>query len=336
MSEDKKNITFFIVNNQNGEMKKLIIPFSKLKIASFLLAIFLIVLTAGIIDYVGLMGLSIENTRLKAENSILITQFQVIETKVSSLEDALEKVKTFTTKLKLITNTEDNDRLTKLTVQENKKSESPMEDFEPMEKRQTNEQMLRDDQLFSGSDLAKTEKGELAIAKSDQDYASLVIRIDNAVRDSHLKEQSVLELWETLSERQSLLNSTPNIKPARGWLSSGFGYRVNPVTGKKALHAGLDIAASPGAPVYAPADGVVGFASYDDTYGKIISLDHGYGITTRFGHLSQIYVHIGQRVNKWDVIGAVGNTGRSTGPHLHYEVRLHEVPIDPINYILED
>ncbi|HND86294.1 MAG TPA: M23 family metallopeptidase, partial [Pseudobdellovibrionaceae bacterium] len=110
----------------------------------------------------------------------------------------------------------------------------------------------------------------------------------------------------------------------------------SPFTGKPAIHAGLDLAAAPGSPVVAPADGMVVFASYDESYGKLITIDHGYGVTTRFGHLSQIYVQVGQRVNKFDVIGAVGNTGRSTGPHLHYEVRVSGTSIDPRNYILDD
>ncbi|MNL33206.1 Murein DD-endopeptidase MepM [compost metagenome] len=178
--------------------------------------------------------------------------------------------------------------------------------------------------------------GEVANETANKDYASLVIRIDKAVGETQLKEQSVIDLWESLSERQSLLNATPNMKPAKGWITSRFGYRMSPFSGKTALHAGLDIAAAPGSPVYAPADGVIIFASYDEGYGKLVSIDHGYGVTTRFGHMSQIYVQTGQRVNKWDVVGAVGNTGRSTGPHLHYEVRINGTAVDPINYILDE
>lgn len=146
----------------------------------------------------------------------------------------------------------------------------------------------------------------------------------------------MIDLWENLSERQSLLNSTPSIRPARGWLTSKFGYRVSPYSGKPTMHNGIDIAAAPGTPVYATADGVVTYAAYDETYGKLVSIDHGYGITTRFGHNSQIYVQVGQKVNRWDVVAAVGSTGRSTGPHCHYEVRLNNVPINPLNYILDE
>ncbi len=178
-------------------------------------------------------------------------------------------------------------------------------------------------------------KGEIAI-EAPRDYDTLAIRIDRAVRNTQLREQTVLELWEVLSERQSLLNATPSIRPAKGWLTSKFGYRISPINGKPAMHFGLDLAAAPGSAVYAPADGVVTYASYDETYGKLVTIDHGFGVMTRFGHNSQIYVKVGQKISRWDVISAVGSTGRSTGPHLHYEVRINNIPVDPLNYILDE
>jgi len=212
----------------------------------------------------------------------------------------------------------------------------PVEEYEPMEQREDGEALAEQDQIFANKKPLNDQVGELANEATDKDYASLVIRIEKAVKETQLKEQSVIDLWESLSERQSLMNATPNIKPAKGWITSRFGYRTSPFTGKTTLHAGLDVAAAPGSPIYAPADGVVIFASYDEGYGKLVSIDHGFGVTTRFGHMSQIYVQVGQRINKWDVIGAVGNTGRSTGPHCHYEVRINGTPVDPINYILDE
>ena len=102
------------------------------------------------------------------------------------------------------------------------------------------------------------------------------------------------------------------------------------------MHEGLDIAANPGTPVVAPADGMVTYAGYDAGYGKLIVIDHGYGVETRYGHNSEIQVAVGQKVRHGQRIAAVGSTGRSTGPHLHYEVRVNGQPIDPLNYILED
>lgn len=333
---DKKKVTLFIVTNQSGKTRKVVLSAAWLKATAFVSAVILLIFVAGLVDYFGLLLQAMENKRLKVENAQLIKQFQVVESKVSALENSLERVKTFTTKLKLITNVEAEDRITSLTMGPKPAAGQQVEEYEPMEQRQDTEAMIAQDQIFDTNKPLNDQAGELAAEEADKDYASLVVRIEKAVKETQLKEQSVIDLWESLSERQSLLNSTPNIKPAKGWITSRFGYRLSPFTGKLSVHAGLDIAAAPGSPVYAPADGVVVFASYDESYGKLITVDYGYGVTTRFGHLSQIYVQVGQRVNKWDVIGAVGNTGRSTGPHLHYEVRINGTAVDPINYILNE
>ncbi len=333
---EKKNLTFLILRHDSGVPRKISVSARHLKLALFAMSFVVFVLVAGFIDYFGLLLQSNENKRLKVENAQLIKQFQMVESKVSSLENSLERVKSFTTKLKLITNVDAEDRVLKLTMGAKPSPGQKTDEYEPMDQRASNSMMAAQDQAFQQPQFVNEKKGEVSVEKSDRDYASLVVRIDKAVRETQLKEQSVIELWESLSERQSLLNATPNIKPARGWLTSGFGYRLNPFTGKNAMHAGLDIAAAPGSPVYAPADGMVIFASYDESYGKLVSVDHGFGVTTRYGHNSQIYVHVGQKVSKWDVIAAVGNTGRSTGPHLHYEVRINGTPVDPINFILDE
>ncbi|MEK2689763.1 M23 family metallopeptidase [Bdellovibrio sp. GT3] len=333
---DKKKVTLFIVSNQTGKTRKLVLSAAWLKAVSFISAVVIIIFAAGMVDYFGLLLQAMENKRLKAENAQLQKQFQVVESKVSALENSLERVKTFTTKLKLITNVDAEDRITKLTMGPKPAPNQPVEEYEPMESRDDGEALTQQDATFANQKPLNDQTGELANETADKDYASLVIRIEKAVKETQLKEQSVIDLWESLSERQSLLNATPNMKPAKGWITSRFGYRTSPFTGKTTLHAGLDIAAAPGSPIYAPADGVVIFASYDEGYGKLVSIDHGFGVTTRYGHMSQIYVQVGQRVSKWDVIGAVGNTGRSTGPHCHYEVRINGTPVDPINYILDE
>ncbi|MFM6928042.1 MAG: M23 family metallopeptidase [Bdellovibrio sp.] len=333
---DKKKVTLFIVSNQTGKTRKLVLSAAWLKALSFISAVVIIIFAAGMVDYFGLLLQAMENKRLKAENAQLVKQFQIVESKVNALENSLERVKTFTTKLKLITNVDAEDRITKLTMGPKPAPGQPVEEYEPMEQRDDGEALTEQDQVFANKKPLNDQVGELANETTDKDYASLVIRIEKAVKETQLKEQSVIDLWESLSERQSLMNATPNIKPAKGWITSRFGYRTSPFTGKTTLHAGLDVAAAPGSPIYAPADGVVIFASYDEGYGKLVSIDHGFGVTTRFGHMSQIYVQVGQRINKWDVIGAVGNTGRSTGPHCHYEVRINGTPVDPINYILDE
>jgi len=140
---------------------------------------------------------------------------------------------------------------------------------------------------------------------------------------------------EFLKDQKSLLASTPSLWPTRGWVTSGFGYRPYPFTGNEKMHEGIDIATRIGTPVVAPADGVVTFVGSEGSFGNLIVIDHGYGISTRFGHLSEIYIRVGKRVRRGDKIAAVGDTGRCTGPHVHYEVRLNGVPVNPANYILD-
>lgn len=143
------------------------------------------------------------------------------------------------------------------------------------------------------------------------------------------------ELDDFLREQKSLLACTPSIRPADGWFSSGFGYRISPFTNKREFHKGLDIATRIGTPVIAPADGLVVFAGKEGNYGKMLTINHSYNIKTRYGHLHRFRVKKGQHVKRGQVIGEVGNSGRCTGPHLHYEVLLSGVPVNPLRYILD-
>jgi murein DD-endopeptidase MepM/ murein hydrolase activator NlpD len=127
--------------------------------------------------------------------------------------------------------------------------------------------------------------------------------------------------------------TVPSIWPVRGQVTAGFGQRMDPFSGEGAFHAGLDISAPYGTAVTAPADGIVYVAGRDAGYGNAILIDHGFGITTKYGHLSRINVVVGQEVRRGQVIGAVGTTGRTTGPHLHYEVHVNDTPVNPAKYL---
>lgn len=144
------------------------------------------------------------------------------------------------------------------------------------------------------------------------------------------------ELATVADEKVEQWASTPSIWPTRGRITSRFGPRVSPFTGKKALHAGIDIGAPTGTEVRAPASGKVVVAAYDGRMGKFIRVDHGNGIETTYGHLSKIYVKYGDRVQRGDLIGLVGSTGKfSTGPHLHYQVAVNDTLVNPVHYILD-
>jgi len=128
---------------------------------------------------------------------------------------------------------------------------------------------------------------------------------------------------------------TPTVWPVEGKLESGFGGRRNPFGGGSyEFHSGQDIDAPWGAPVIAGATGRVSFVGWQNGYGQLVVIDHGSGLTTRYGHLSQITVSVGQMVKRADFLGRVGSTGRSTGPHLHYEVRINDEPVNPLQYLL--
>lgn len=144
------------------------------------------------------------------------------------------------------------------------------------------------------------------------------------------------QVLERFYEEHSLmLASTPSIWPARGYLSSSYGYRNDPFTGEREFHFGIDVSTPVGRPVIAPADGVVLYASKRGSYGNVIVIDHKFGMMTRYAHLSEFNVRAGKRVKRGDVVGYVGSTGRSNGPHLHYEVWVGDRPTHPLNYILE-
>jgi len=136
-----------------------------------------------------------------------------------------------------------------------------------------------------------------------------------------------------VERRQALAAATPSIWPALGWLSAGYGERADPLTGDPGYHQGLDISADRGKPVVATADGVIESASWNGNYGNLMVIDHGFGIKTRYGHLSGFAATVGATVRRGDIVGYVGSTGRTTGAHLHYEVITNGQTINPLPLI---
>jgi murein DD-endopeptidase MepM/ murein hydrolase activator NlpD len=201
---------------------------------------------------------------------------------------------------------------------------------------------LRLSNLFESDNWTKRIKVSLpAVGGSKVDYPTADLLGNPALktdmdlmkdRTSDLENQ--LRLLEQVAEkRATILRFTPTIWPLRGHITSHYGNRLDPFNGDAELHLGLDIAGIYGSPVHAPADGVVIYAARKATYGNLVIIDHGNGLTTRHGHLSRFNVRVGQRVRKNDVVAFVGTTGRSTAPHLHYEVRQNDHPVNPRNYL---
>lgn len=158
--------------------------------------------------------------------------------------------------------------------------------------------------------------------------------VEELADNANLEEVEQQALVTFLRANKDTLLSTPSIWPTQGFLTSGFGWRKSPFSGSGKMHKGLDISNRIGTPVWAPARGTVTFVGSDGGYGICVLLDHGNNVVTRYAHLQKAVVREGQYVQRGDVIAAMGNTGRSTGPHLHYEVIVGGVPVNPMRYIL--
>ena len=171
----------------------------------------------------------------------------------------------------------------------------------------------------------------------DADVSSSLDQL-HALRTSALTGATMVGLTMGLTRNATTAdwfkaNSAPNLWPVEGQVTASFGERIDPFNGEGAFHSGVDIGSTYGAPVIAPADGVVTFSDQLGGYGRAIKIDHGHGISTRYGHLSGFAVTAGQAVHRGDVIGFIGTSGRSTGPHLHYEVRINDTPVNPYKYL---
>lgn len=165
------------------------------------------------------------------------------------------------------------------------------------------------------------------------DIASSIASLDEQVGELTTKSEKLEAFFR---DQKQLLASTPSIWPVRGYLSAGFGNRNDPFTGQRDFHSGLDISTPRGTNIVAPADGVIVFIGQKGGYGNVLVMDHGYGIVTRYGHIDSYNVKPGQRVRRGDVIAFVGNTGRSTAPHLHYEVWVNDQARNPIHFIIDE
>jgi murein DD-endopeptidase MepM/ murein hydrolase activator NlpD len=160
--------------------------------------------------------------------------------------------------------------------------------------------------------------------------------IESLVLKAESVEKNLGSLVGMLESQVARLASTPTIWPTQGWVSSPFGYRIDPYTGRRTFHRGIDIATNFGNPVAAAADGSVTEATDDKFYGNTVIISHGNGVVTQYCHLEKYVVKPGQKIRRGDILGYVGKTGKALGPHLHYEVRINDTAVNPYNYILEE
>jgi len=190
-------------------------------------------------------------------------------------------------------------------------------------------------QIYSAQIEMNSPTGPWESESNDQieDFDQWRTQLNRIRQQSDLLMPILLERAGKAAEETAKYSHIPRLWPLSGRFTSGFGYRKSPVTGSWGFHKGIDVAAPYGAMVTAPADGFVTRSHYWSSYGKTVELDHGYGIKTRFAHNSKLMVKVGQQVRAGDVIATVGSTGRSTGPHLHYEILIDGVAVDPMMYL---
>ncbi len=197
------------------------------------------------------------------------------------------------------------------------------------------EQQIRSniDDLNIAEELTGIGGESISVGGSGNYRKDMIAQLKLLDRAVAARKKGFESIFKHLRQQRRLLASTPTLCPIKGFKTSGFGFRISPFTGLKEFHKGLDIAARIGTEIRATGEGEIVYAGVNGTFGKMIEIDHGNGIVTRYAHAHKILKKRGTWVKKGDVIARVGNTGRSTGSHLHYEVRMNSVPVDPELYI---
>lgn len=298
----QKRFSLLIVPEVPGRVRRLHVTTRGLRMGMGVVAVATVLFVSmSVVSFISIRRLADLN-RLRKENQAQKEQLLIFASKIDDLKQTIDRVAEFDAKLRVITNAGD-----RAAALPGAGGPTPA-----------------DTASLAGS----TSDSDFLIRKIHQDLQALAAA-------ARTEEHSIQQLSSYLQDQRSLLAATPSIWPVRGWVTSNFGARTSPFSGEPAIHEGLDIAAGVGTPVRSPADGIVALAGIQGGYGKIVVIDHGYGLATRYGHLSEVNVSAGQRVRRGDRLGSVGNTGRSTGPHLHYEVRVNNLPVNPRRYILE-
>jgi murein DD-endopeptidase MepM/ murein hydrolase activator NlpD len=309
-----KTYTVLIVPQKSSQVRRLVVP-RKLLI-QIGLGVLGVVAVAGFmaIHYLFMVDQASQNRDLKNENVLLKAQVRRVQEEIARIDGTLQRIDQFAAKVREITQLNDPERNLAMGPLSEDPGKTPEVLFAPGERIDYDSEML---------------DSKLAMRLIDS-------KLDSVESKSLSQQANLRQLSEYFAERKSLLATTPSLRPTKSkLLTSTFGVRTDPYTNRQVMHKGLDFAADHGADVVAPADGIVIFVGNRGGYGKSVVIDHGYSVQTHYAHLSAYRVEIGQQVKRGQIIAAVGNTGRSTGTHLHYEVRFNGIPQDPEKYILD-
>jgi murein DD-endopeptidase MepM/ murein hydrolase activator NlpD len=300
-----ESYTLIVVPDRQSEVRRFRLRRAWIVQALVVVAVLLLTGVGLAVHYGSVVSEAQENPALRDENLKLKSEIAVIREQLAHVQGTLDRVERFDQKLRAITLLSDPQRNLAMG---------------PTEAAPT---------MGSGDNQFVRSSGQ-------ESPAALAAKLDKLSAEATRQEQSLQELQAYFAGQKSLLASVPSVWPTRGWVTSDFGSRVDPYTSERVMHAGIDIAGPHGKEIIAPSDGTVVFSGLEGGYGNVIVIDHGYGIKTRYGHLASLKVKAGERVKRGDLIAAMGNTGRSTGPHLHYEVRVNGIAQNPRKFILDD
>lgn len=299
----KKKISLIIVPHCAQKFKCLTLSGGALKALVAFLILGSVALAGLLVDYFTMNVTRARYRQLLRENAEQKKTLTEYEASVRKLKEAIQTFKSYTEKLNVMAGLKSSEVLKEMGIGGGETDGIEAED------------MVHGPQL--GQNLNLQETRELT-AKAEDIGKNLDLLVN---------------FFEIQSAK---LASTPTIWPTMGWLSSSFSSRVDPFTGKRTFHYGIDIATNFGNPIVATADGIVLKLGNDNMSGRFIVINHGSGFTTHYLHLSKFLVKAGQKVKRGDVIGLVGKSGKALGPHLHYEVRVNNRPVNPMRYILEE
>ncbi|MFL5784977.1 MAG: M23 family metallopeptidase [Bacteriovoracaceae bacterium] len=352
-----KYYTVMVVPEKQKGVRTYRIPTVLFKSLAFLLVMLTMLIGVLAYDYWKILQQVYENKHLSIENRQLKEQIQLFQMKMNALSDDLKRINTFERKLRVITGLEDVTSKGALYKPENGEEE----DKESFLMKDLNSSLdfnfdvnIEDQPKFKELKSLYDKKiaATLGLERSylltkqwsdlarrsfslSHDYAKFDFKYYQVKDVVSNIEKNIHELDQYLLDKESFLSSTPTILPADGWITSYFGQRISPWAGRLKMHEGLDVGAPFGTKVHAPADGIVTYSGEKSGFGKFVQVDHGYGIETIYAHNQSLFVKAGQKVKRGTLLSAVGNTGHSTGPHLHYEVRVNGIAVDPLYFILD-
>jgi len=322
----KKKYTVLVFSQQASRVKRFIFSPLTLKIGAAVLTLLLVVSAYLFYDYITYQKNIFDLKELRNELNSRQAEIQSFLEKISLLEEQLtrlklveEQVKKDLKEVQELKNEKKVKKLTPLPSVPQKTSENK-QDLPPHQKAL----LLRQDEVS----ILERERPKLV--------SRLYMELMDLSKEAFQRERTLKDLKEFLQAQKSVLLSIPSLWPVYGRITSSFGeVRFSPSSGGTRPHMGIDISAPTGTPIVAPADGVVLSAGREAEYGLLICVDHGHGFTTMYGHLKEIRVKPGDRVKTGQLLGTVGTTGNTTGPHLHYEVRIHGRPANPFSYLTQ-